>query len=123
MIPKRIVKLVLERDRHRCLLRLARCMGEATVADHRADRGMGGSKTLNHPSALVAACGICNGDKTAAFGQVLADLIGRGVRVPKAATNAQTLRVCQLTPVVYPDGEFWLTSDGRRVRADVPFPG
>lgn len=78
---------------------------------------------LNSPAALVAACQLDNGWKEDATGSDLAGLIDRGVRVPKAATNAQTLRVCQYTPVTYPNGSrYWLTTSGERLPADSPTP-
>lgn len=123
MIPKKLVALVLDRDRGRCVLNLPRCLGSASVADHRANRGSGGSKVLDDARALIAACGICNSDKADASGETRAELIRRGVIVEKAATNHQTVVRCAYTPVEYPDGLVWfLTSDGRRVdEHSIPF--
>lgn len=104
------------------MLQLPGCRRVATVADHRANRGHGGSKILNNPMALVAACGQCNGDKENATGSILADLITRGLRVLKSSTNEKTLRVCELTPVTYPDGQFWIHADGTRERVDRTHP-
>jgi hypothetical protein len=104
-IPKDLVRGVLERDGGFCLLALPGCLGEASVADHRAERGMGGSDVLNHGVALVAACGLCNGRKTHLGTIERYGLIQRGLIVPKAATNQQTLIRCAETPVEYLDGE------------------
>ncbi|QNA94221.1 hypothetical protein G4G29_14610 [Microbacterium sp. Se63.02b] len=61
------------------------------------------------------ACSICNGRAEDASGIVRADLIRRGLRVEKAATNAQTLQRCIDTPVEYLDGElFYLVSATER---------
>lgn len=103
-IPKPIKTAVLKRDNYRCMLRLDGCLGEATEADHRANRGAGGSKILNSPECLVAACVLCNGKKETVHGAVLGRLKDHGLRVVKAATNAATLERCRETPVVYPDG-------------------
>ncbi|GLU88911.1 hypothetical protein [Agromyces sp. NBRC 114283] len=123
MIPKKLVALVLDRDRGRCVLNLPRCLGAASVADHRANRGSGGSKVLDDARALIAACGLCNSDKADASGETRAELIRRGVIVEKAATNHQTVVRCAYTPVEYPDGaRLYLLSDGRRVpEGEVPF--
>ena len=124
VIGRAVVSLVLERDHHECQLRLSRgCTGVATVADHRANRGTGGSKVLNCPCCLVSACGICNGVKEDAEGDARERLIVDGLRVLKAATNAETHRRCQLTPTRLADGiSYWLTCDGRRVRSDMATP-
>lgn len=123
-IPKPVVRVVLARDGGRCVLRLPGCLGVATVADHRANRGAGGSKVLNDPACLVAACELCNGAKEDAHGPYLARLREYGLRVLKAATNAATVTRCRDTPVTYPDGTVWkLNSDGSREQQfqDPPF--
>lgn len=104
---------VLERDGHRCVIGGPECRVRATVADHRANRGNGGSKLLNDLACLIAACVICNGLKEDADGPYRARLVAHGIRVEKAATNAQTLERCRLRPVLYPDGWFRLV-EGRR---------
>jgi 5-methylcytosine-specific restriction endonuclease McrA len=123
MIPKRLVALVLDRDNHTCVIAGPGCLGIATVADHRANRGMGGGKSLDDPRNLIAACGICNGLKEDADGETRLWLLGLGLRVEKAATNQATLVRCAYQFVEYPDGSQWfLTSDGRRVdEQSVPF--
>lgn len=111
-IPKRLTALVLERDRYICQLRLDGCLGEATVADHRSNRGHGGSKVLNHPAVLVAACGLCNGLKETVSGPVRAELVRRGLIVEKGRTHAHTLEKCIDTPVEYLDGTVkWLRGE------------
>lgn len=115
-IPKRLVKLVLARDKGRCVLNLPGCLINASVADHRADRGHGGSQLLNDPAALIAACGLCNGRKTEAHGAELARLYERGLKVLKDSTNEKTLERCRITEVVYPDQTVCLlTSSGLRL--------
>ncbi|QUY63314.1 Hypotetical protein [Gulosibacter molinativorax] len=90
-------------------------MGEATVADHRANRGSGGSRSLDVPHVLIAACTLCNGLKEDAVGLYRESLIDRGIRVLKAATNRETAHRCELAPVQYPDGRWWLLHpDGSR---------
>ena len=112
---------VIARDGSFCLLALPGCLGEATTADHRANRGQGGSKkgVLDHPANLIAACTICNGEKENATGQLRLNLIQRGLRVEKAATNAQTLERVKQTPVEYLDGGlFLLVSERERVEVE-----
>ncbi len=114
MIPKRLVELVLERDGARCVIAGPRCMGSASLAHHRANRGMGGARALNDPRNLVAACGLCNSwieDVTGAWREWA---IERGVRVERAATTAATLNRCAAKPVQY-GVEVWrfLLADGR----------
>lgn len=49
---------ILDRDGGHCLS----CgTTEGLVPQHRANRGMGGSKLLNTPSNLITFCGQCNG--------------------------------------------------------------
>lgn len=115
-IPRPMVEKVLSRDGHACVLRLEGCLGTASVADHRVNRGHGGSKVLNNPANLIAACGLCNGAKEDATDEVRAELVRRGLRVKPDRTHQASLLRATLTPVEYPDGsEWWLTRDGRRV--------
>lgn len=108
------------RDGGVCVLNLNGCTKVATTAHHRANRGSGGSKILDNLANLVATCVICNGTAED-DADVRADLIRRGLRVEKAATNEATLLRALLTPVVYPDGsEWWLTRDGRRTADTTP---
>lgn len=113
-IPRPMVGIVLDRDNGVCV----HCGGwGASVADHRVNRGAGGSRVLNDPANLVAAHGGCNGSRENATGLVLLDLIERGIKVRPAATHAASLDRARLTPVEYPDGSWWLlASDGTRER-------
>lgn len=123
-IPKKLVLTVLERDRFVCQLACSTaCLVEATVADHRANRGHGGSKILNDAAALVAACGICNGAKEDAHSLILLELETRGLSLLKDSTNAKTLQRCRETPMQDIEGAWWfLLSDGRREPVgEVPF--
>ena len=118
-IPRMLVLDVLERDGGRCVIAGPRCMGAASVADHRAGRGAGGDPrgVLNDPANLVAACGFCNGDKEDASGQWLDELERRGLRVRRrGARSQQVLDRARLIPVEWPDGSWWLLdSEGGRV--------
>ena len=57
-IPKKILKLVQERDSHcwHCGIE------EDLVLHHRINRGMGGSKLLDTPDNLMMVCSRWNGD-------------------------------------------------------------
>lgn len=117
-IPRRMVRQVLERDQGFCLLTGPFCLGEATVADHRVNRGMGGSKALNTPENLIAACTVCNGWKETAYALELNGLIASGLRIHRASTVQATLQRCRETPVQGLDGQWWyLAPDGTRKEA------
>lgn len=113
---KRRVADVIRRDGGFCLLALHVCTGEAQVAHHRANRGMGGSPVLDDPANLVAACSACNWEAENAGAIMRMDLIERGMRVEKAATNVQTLARARQRPVEALDGErYFLISATERV--------
>lgn len=112
-------KAIIERDGGFCLMALPGCNGYAQTTHHRANRGMGGSTILDHPANLVAVCVLCNGYAEDAPALVRFDLIERGLRVEKAATNEATLRRAVETPVEYLDGErCYLISASERVSVD-----
>lgn len=111
-IPPQLVKVVLERDQHRCVLGFPGCTLVAVLADHRATRGMGGSKLLNDARVLVAACTSCNGRKEPVHRRLAES---RGLTIRHGRTVHDTLQACEDTPVVYPDGRSWfLAADGTR---------
>jgi len=121
VIPKKLVALVLERDGGWCVIAGPACLGEATVADHRANRGAGGSTVLNDARCLIAACGLCNGWKADASRWDRDELIRRGLIVLKAATNGETVNKCANRHVEYPDGSMWfLTRNGERSELKEP---
>lgn len=114
-LPKKLVAAVIHRDGGYCVLRLPWCQIVATVADHRANRGNGGARSLNEMSNLIAACGRCNGAKEDASGEVREELVKRGVRLLSDSTHAKTAIRALVTPVEYPDGRlFYLEDDGSR---------
>lgn len=109
VISKKVMADLKERDKGFCLMALPGCLGEGDVPHHRANRGSGGSRTLDHPANLVLVCALCNGAAEDAPALVRLDLIERGLRVEKAATNQATLQRAIDTPVTYLDGErYWL---------------
>jgi len=114
MIPPKTRSIVLERDGGRCVIRGPHCTGRATLADHRANRGSGGSSLLDTPECLIAACELCNGWKEDAVGAAREDLIRNGIRVLKASTNTLTVLRCMETPVLYPDGWYVLVGAERQ---------
>lgn len=113
--PVSVKRAVIQRDGGFCLLALPGCTGEAQTTDHRANRGSGGSRILNDPRVLIAACVICNGAKADAGEIVLYGLESRGLYIRKAATNHETLQRCIDMPVTDLDGEkYWLISATER---------
>lgn len=111
-IPKKTVALVLDRDGGFCVLRVSPdCLGEATCADHRANRQSGGAKNhvLDQPSNLVAACGICNGFKES--GADREQLIGFGLRVESGRTHAHSAQKARERLVLYPNGAWYRLCD------------
>lgn len=114
-ISPRMVDLVIERDGEVCQLALNGCTYQATVADHRANRGMGGSPVLNSPVNLIAACGVCNGAKESVSGLELDGLFARGLRLFNGRLAEQTLELAAKTPVTYRNGDrYILRPDGGR---------
>lgn len=107
-LPRRLFDQIAERDGYFCLMALHNCDGEGNVLHHRANRGAGGSKILDHPANLVLSCWRCNGDAEDASAIVRMDLIERGLRVEKAATNEATLERAKRTPVEYLTGDRYL---------------
>lgn len=103
-IPRKLFEAIRVRDGYFCLMALPGCMGEGNVLHHRANRGAGGSKVLDHPANLVLCCSRCNGAAEQASAIVRMDLIERGLRVEKAATNDATLRRAIETPAEFLDG-------------------
>lgn len=115
-VPTSTRDLVWKRDWYQCVLAIPGvCTGTAETVDHIANRGQGGSTVLNDPVCLVSACSLCNSVKEDASGELREQLLRRGLRVEKAATNEATLERCRNNIVTYPSGDrFLLTSDGRR---------
>lgn len=114
-VTAELKRQVIARDGYFCLMALPCCAGEAQTTHHRANRGSGGSTVLDHPGNLVAVCLRCNSAAEDAHALTRMDLIERGLRVEKAATNQQTLARSLQTPVTYLDGEryFLLTAKER----------
>lgn len=118
-LPRKTRDQVLERDSHTCAVRGPHCLGEAQVAHHRANRGAGGSKSLDGMSNLIASCSPCNGWIEDSSGDVRAELERRGVRVRSDSTHAKTALRALVIPVLYPDGErYYLDDYGGRERVD-----
>ena len=103
-IPKKILKLVQERDAH-CW----HCGSEVDlVPHHRTNRGMGGSKLLDTPDNLMMVCAVYNGLMESDF-RTAALARGWG---HKLAVWEDTAR-----PVFDVVGGWWiLGADGSRVR-------
>jgi len=115
-LGKKKVAAVLERDGGLCVLRLQGCLGDASCADHRRARGSGGAKSLDGMSNLIAACGICNGEKENTSGELRDLLVARGVIVEAGRTHAHEAQKARETAVWYPDGRVFMLDDsgGRR---------
>jgi hypothetical protein len=112
----RTKRAVILRDGGWCLLALPGCSGEAQTTDHRANRGAGGSRVLNDPVNLVAACTACNGAKADGHAIILANLEDRGLYIRPHSTHAKTLERARTTPVEYLDGQrFYLIDASTRI--------
>lgn len=114
-ISRRLRDRVLARDGEICVINLDVCTTVAEVADHRANRGAGGAKSLDGMSNLIAACSFCNGMKEMVHGEIRDLLIARGVRVESHSTHRKTAQRARETPVYYPNGRrYELDDDGGR---------
>lgn len=122
VIPKNVVAEVLARDKNSCVLNLPGCAGEATCADHRVGRGMGGNKKLDVVYALVAACSFCNSLRES-DADAAASLEARGIKLRRSASTIRDLHVALTTPVRYPDGRllFLTVMGGVSESVDPPF--
>lgn len=122
--PVSVKRQVIERDGGFCLLQLHVCTGEAQTTDHRANRGAGGSRLLNDPVNLIAACSLCNGLKADAGSALLLELEGRGLWVRPDSTHEKTLARARRTPVEDLEGRWWmLVSATERVEVPAPVNG
>lgn len=118
-----VKRQVIERDGGFCLMALPGCLGYAQTAHHRANRGSGGSSVLDHPANLCAVCAPCNGAAEDAPALVRIDLIERGLRVVKDATNQKTLTRSMSTPVEDLEGRLWLlvsATERKPYRGEIP---
>ena len=114
-------KRVIVRDGGLCQLMLPGCTGEAQTADHRANRGAGGSTVLDHPSNLVAACSLCNGAKETVGEGARRWLVRRGLRVVPDSTHEKTAARAAQTLVKGRDDRWYLLVDAdTRIPVVVP---
>jgi 5-methylcytosine-specific restriction endonuclease McrA len=107
-IPTKVRDLVLERDDWACVIGLPGCSGRAQYCDHRANRGMGGSKALDVPSNLIGVCWSCNHAKEDSTGATRRELEIRGIRLRNRGWPEDTIAHAEATQVGYPDGSWWL---------------
>ena len=90
-VPKRLLRILDQRDGHRCAWhRDGACDTATLVPHHRQNRGMGGSPNGNSPSNLVWLCAEVNGllESDAAVARVG---LRRGVKVPRNARYSAAL--------------------------------
>ena len=121
-LPRKVFECVKARDMGLCVVRGPYCTGQAQVAHHRANRGAGGSKSLDGYPNLLASCSRCNSWMEECDGADRAELEARGVRVRGDSTHQKTAQRALTTPVRYPGGRwFYLNDDGTRVEID-PHP-
>lgn len=113
-IPRKVVNAVLARDEGRCVLRSFGCLGEASVADHRVGRGMGGNPRLNVAVNLLAACAICNGLKES-DAQFRRECTRLGIHIDRSQSTALDLERAARIPVRYPDGTWWILTPTDRL--------
>lgn len=108
-VPAKTRRLVFDRDGGQCV----HCgTTEGLTLNHRASRGMGGSKTLDGPENLVVMCAWSNQrlESHAAFAD-LGRIYGWKIRRSEDPTTI---------PVLYPDGNHYtLTTRGTRIKENV----
>ena len=107
-VPASTRRLVFQRDGDECV----HCgTTEGLTLQHRASRGMGGSKTLDGPENLVVMCGQSNArlESSAAFAD-LGRTMGWKIRRSEDPTTI---------PVRYASGDFYyLNNRGTRILAE-----
>lgn len=118
-IKKRVLDVLKQRDNYSCAAQGPNCLGEGLVPHHRANRGSGGSRSLDEFSNLLLLCALCNGWVEDSHGEDREELIRRGVRLLPDSTHVKTALRAVVTPVEYPDGRlFYLMDDGTRDEID-----
>ena len=107
-VPASIRKLVFQRDGDECV----HCgTTEGLTLQHRAGRGMGGSKTLDGPENLIVMCALSNQrlESSAAFAD-LGRTMGWKIRRSEDPESV---------PVRYASGDFYyLNNRGTRILAE-----
>jgi len=109
---------ILERDDGVCLMWGSSpfCAYYADVANHRINRGAGGSKGLNATVNGCAICTMCNGLIEADRHLAMVARV-RGVKVRSSHNLARDLETLAGTPLLHPTiGPYFLGPDGKRVR-------
>lgn len=97
------------RDGRVCAFHGPSCPADVLVPQHRANRGMGGLKSLNRIANLVWLDSYLN-ELVESNALTARDLTKLGIKI---STHVKP----ELVPVTYWDGvEYWLTPDGRRER-------
>lgn len=131
VISRRLVRLTLDTWHGQCVIGGPHCLHVASCADHRWNRGMGGNPRANAPVNLVAACGLCNGEKES-NPALRADCVARGIAVETEypppeferlvktrITDWMLLKLAE-TPVTDSWGVTWtITPNGQRKRLEV----
>ena len=107
-VPASTRRLVFQRDGDECV----HCgTAEGLTIQHRAGRGMGGSKTLDGPENLIVMCALSNQrlESSAAFAD-LGRTMGWNIRRSEDPTTI---------PVRYASGDFYyLNNRGTRILAE-----
>jgi hypothetical protein len=113
---KKQTNQILERDGGVCLMWNTNpwCAYEAEVANHRINRGAGGSKGLNAIVNGCAICSSCNGliEHDPGLAEVARE---RGVKVRSSHNIARDLENLAAVALVHPVlGTYTITEDGNR---------
>ena len=106
-VPKKNRRLVYQRDDYRCVS----CgTTEGLTIQHRINRGMGGSRSgaLDRVENLLVLCGIENQRLESDHGFAREGLY-RGYKLRSWENPLEV-------PVRYPDGDFYLTGRGTRIK-------
>jgi hypothetical protein len=109
---------ILDRDDNVCLMWGSNpfCAYYADFANHRINRGAGGSKAMN---VTVNGCGICSRCNILIEDDSHLALVARvrGVKVRSSHNVARDVQVLMATPLLHPViGPYFLDADGKRIR-------
>ena len=103
--PKALVRRLIDRDGWSCAWHGKDCDPETLVVQHRANRGMGGRKSLNRLSNLILLDSHTNG-LIESHAPTASEALARGIKISSYAEPSE-VRIDHAT-----HGLVWLNDDG-----------